>query len=102
MAVLHEQHERAGHIDDDWLARCEGFQVDGTGGRLGVVEEVRWGPDGEVHALVVVGGLLGNRHLLVPVSEIAVVQPRRMRVALIEASANARLVAGDTPQMQAE
>lgn len=44
---------------DYWLAHCEGFRVDGVGGRIGFVDEVR--PDG---ILAVRAGLLGRRLLL--------------------------------------
>ncbi len=54
---------------DYWLGRCEGFRVDAPSGRLGLVEAVRFGarldrPD----ELLVRGGVLRNRTLVVPVS----------------------------------
>jgi hypothetical protein len=68
---------------DYWLCRCEGFRVDAPNGRLGLVEAVRFGarldrPD----ELVVRGGLLRNRTLVVPVSEIEEVVPRQQRLVL--------------------
>ena len=69
--------------EDYWLCRCEGFRVDSPTGRLGVVAGVRFGsrldrPD----ELVVRGGLLGNRIIIIPVSEIVDVRPPEERIAL--------------------
>jgi hypothetical protein len=66
-----------------WLGHCEGFRVDAPGGRVGLVEAVlrrEAGPD----ALIVRAGLLGRRRLVVPVSEVAEVAPRRCRLTLAE------------------
>jgi hypothetical protein len=81
------QFPRARSWDADyWLCRCEGFSVDGPAGRLGVVEEVRFGsrldrPD----TIVVRGGLLGSRILLVPVSDVREVAPRQQRLVVAHA-----------------
>jgi hypothetical protein len=69
-----------------WLCRCEGFHVDAPTGRVGVVEEVRFEtrldrPD----TLVVRGGLVGSRVLLVPVSDVKDVAPRQQRLVLARA-----------------
>jgi hypothetical protein len=71
---------------DYWLCRCEGFRVDTPTRRLGIVEEVRFKtrlerPD----TLVVRGGLLGSRVLLVPVSDVKDVVPRQQRLVLARA-----------------
>jgi hypothetical protein len=69
--------------NDYWLCRCEGFHVDRSTERLGVVTEVRFRsrldrPD----ELVVRGGMLGNRVQVIPVQEIAEVLPREERITL--------------------
>ena len=68
---------------DYWLCRCEGFRVDAPNGRLGLVEAVRFGarldrPD----ELLVRCGFLGNRTLVVPVSDVEEVVPRQQRLVL--------------------
>lgn len=79
---------------DEWLSHCEGFRVDVPGGLLGFVEEIIFaGPGHEPEALVVLGGLSGARHWLVPVGHVAVVQPHRERVSLRSSPADAHLLA---------
>jgi hypothetical protein len=68
---------------DYWLCRCQGFRVDSPAGRVGLVEEVRFGsrldrPD----TLVVRTGLLGSRLLGVPVDKVERVVPRQERLVL--------------------
>jgi hypothetical protein len=68
---------------DYWLCRCQGFRVDSSVGRVGSVEEVRFGsrldrPD----TIVVSTGLLGISRLLVPVSEVEQIVPREQRLVL--------------------
>jgi hypothetical protein len=68
---------------DYWLARCEGYRVDGREGRIGFVEEVRVGaehPRGTV--LVVRAGRLGRRVLLVSATDAALLVPREQRLWL--------------------
>ena len=69
--------------DDYWLCRCEGFRVYTSGRRVGVITELRFRsrldrPD----ELVVRGGLLGNRVVVVAVDEVADVLPRQERIML--------------------
>lgn len=67
---------------DYWLAHCEGYRVESPAGRLGLVEEVI-PPSGQRPGLLAVrGGLLGRRLLLVPVSDVAFVVPRALRLFL--------------------
>lgn len=75
-----------------WLANCHGFQVDAPSGRLGVVERVERRSDGSVRALIVLGGVLGATRWEVPVDDVAVVQPRRQRVGLVDGPAAIRLL----------
>ncbi len=68
---------------DYWLCRCQGFRVDSPAGRVGRIEEVRFGsrldrPD----VLVVRGGRFGRHLLSVPVSEVEQVLPRQERLVL--------------------
>ena len=68
---------------DYWLARCEGYRVDAPEGRVGRVEEVRFGarhdsPD----SIGVRVGLFRQRLLIVPVQEVDEILPREQRVTL--------------------
>ncbi len=92
MLLLDQRRELAGGPDDYGLVKGEGFRVEATGGRRVVGEDVRRGPEADVRALLVVGGLLGSRHRVVPSTSVGVVRPRRKRVAVVEARAEARLV----------
>jgi hypothetical protein len=80
----HLEFPRALSWDRDyWLCRCEGFRVDAPTGRLGLVESVRFSsrldrPD----ELLVRTGILGNRLLVVAVSDVEAVIPRRERLVL--------------------
>lgn len=68
---------------DYWLGHCEGFRVDSTEGRVGLVEEVVYGarrdrPD----AFIVRAGILGHRLVLVPIEAVEGVLPRKERLVL--------------------
>jgi len=65
-----------------WLDRCEGFRVEGPGGRVGVVEGVGRGGDGPPRSLSVRCGLLRRRVREVPVDEIAELDPRDLLIVL--------------------
>lgn len=76
-----------------WLRHCEGFRVDAPGGSLGFVERIVVAASGRgAEALVVLGGLSGDRRWLVPVGDVAVVQPHRERVSLDSSPAEVRLL----------
>jgi hypothetical protein len=66
-----------------WRLACEGFQVWGPEGRLGVVAEVLPGSSPEDSRLVVTGGLFRRRSLIVPVELVAEVEPERKRIVLV-------------------
>jgi hypothetical protein len=71
--------------DDYWLSHCEGYRVESSGGRIGLVEEVRRAADnGQAESLAVLAGIRGLRRLVIPVSEIALVVPHDERLVLKE------------------
>jgi hypothetical protein len=72
-----------GWDSDYWLCRSEGFAVDAPEGRVGIVEEVRFRsrhdrPD----ELLVRGGIIGSRSVVVPVSDVEEISPRHERIIL--------------------
>jgi hypothetical protein len=75
-----------------WLRRCEGFRVESPEGRVGVVEELRFAsrPD-RPDALAVDTGLVRDRLVIIPVEEVATIDPRATRVVLRCAPAAAGL-----------
>jgi hypothetical protein len=67
------------------LASCEGFEVVSPNGRIGTVEEIRYGPSRRWDSpteLAVQAGRGGQRRLIVPVDEVAAVQPENRLVVL--------------------
>jgi hypothetical protein len=94
--IVNVVEEWRGPVDiEHRLADCEGFVVEGTAGRLGIVGATQCERSGAVKALIVFGGLLGNRVWIVPAEDVAVVQPRRQRVGLIDKPVGVRLVGHD-------
>ena len=74
--------------DGDWIARCEGFRVVSPDGRIGTVEEVRYGPSRRWDSpteLAVLAGRGGRRRLIVPVDDVAAVVPEQ-RVVMLHSS----------------
>jgi hypothetical protein len=68
-----------------WLRHCEGFQVEAGGRPVGVVEHVHHGPGfDDPDSLWVRGGVLGNRRALVPIRDVAALDPRAEIVSLID------------------
>jgi len=66
-----------------WLSHCEGFRVQAPGGRVGIVDQVlREESEGRPRALIVHGGLLGRKVLVVPVDQVDRVAPRRETILL--------------------
>jgi hypothetical protein len=66
------------HAGGDSIARCQGFGVVSPDGRIGTVEEVRYGPSRRWDSpteLAVQAGRGGKRRLIVPVAEVAAVVP---------------------------
>jgi hypothetical protein len=67
--------ERSG---GDWVARCEGFGVVSPEGRIGTVEEIRYGPSRRWDSpteLAIQAGRGGKLRLIVPVDDVAEVVP---------------------------
>ena len=69
-----------------WLRTCEGFRVDSTSGRLGIVEEVRLSSGKQPAALAVRTGLFRMRLEVIPVSDVESVIPRQKRVLVRSAT----------------
>jgi hypothetical protein len=70
-------------MNDYWARNCHGFHVETSSGRLGIVENVLYGADPDrPAALAVRGGLFGTRVELVPIEQVADLEPRQKRVTL--------------------
>jgi hypothetical protein len=85
----------------DWIARCQGFGVVSPDGRIGTVEEVRYGPSRRWDSpteLAVQAGRGGRRRLIVPVDEIEAVVPED-RVVMLRSSPR---VFSTEPEAEAE
>jgi hypothetical protein len=66
-----------------WLAHCEGYRVESPGGRVGLVEEVRYLPGRDrAESLAVLAGMRGRRRLIIPVSEVQAIMPYAERLFL--------------------
>lgn len=78
-----------------WRLACEGFQVWGPSGRLGVVAEVLPGTAPEESRLVVASGLFRRRSLIVPVELVSEVEPERKRIVLASLPQPARSAVPD-------
>jgi hypothetical protein len=63
-------------VIDEWIGRCEGFQVIGPEGRIGVVVET----DAGAGELAVATGLFDIRQVLVSADDVAAIDPGRKRV----------------------
>lgn len=64
-----------------WLAHCEGFRVEASGGAVGFVDSVLGGSEGQP-TLVIRAGLLGRRLLVVSSSSVAFIVPRARKIWL--------------------
>jgi hypothetical protein len=82
MAVERTEHRQSSLGLDYWLRRCEGFRVEGPGGRIGQVRGIRFGDSAEPHLLEVRAGLLGRRTLLVPIADVERLVPEERCVIL--------------------
>lgn len=75
-----ERLEANGDHRAEWLRSCQGFRLEVAGRWIGVVEEVLFGDDDQPAALLIQGGLFGNRTYIVPAENVVEVVPRSMRV----------------------
>jgi hypothetical protein len=76
------QHQ-TGVGDDYWLRHCRGFRVHSRRGRRGIVEDVLYGAEHDhPSALVVRGGLFGQRLELIPIETVDSVEPSRKLLTL--------------------
>jgi hypothetical protein len=84
MMAVERAHSQSSFGLDYWLRRCEGFQVEGPGGRIGRVRGIRFGASAEPEVLEVQAGMFGRRTLLIPTSEVSDVIPEQHRLILRE------------------
>jgi hypothetical protein len=63
------------------LEQCAGYRVESTGGRVGVVHEVRRERDGDL-LVAVRAGAIGRRLIVFPGSAVTAVVPAEARVEL--------------------
>jgi hypothetical protein len=76
-------YRRSTRDSDYWLRQCEGFIVETPGGRVGIIEEIRYHSTADrPDYLVVRAGRIGRRQILIPVREIEEIIPRRQIVRL--------------------
>jgi hypothetical protein len=68
----------------DQLTRCEGYHVYYPGGHLGFVEVILHGENGKPKAIAALGGVFGTRIVVIPVDEIAEIDPQRRRITLFD------------------
>ena len=66
---------------DYWLEHCDGFRVDGSHGRIGVVEEVQHAAGGD-SLLVIRTGILGLKVVTISTREVFEIVPRARRLWL--------------------
>ena len=84
-------YQRSTRDDDYWLRQCEGFVVVSAGGRVGVVERLRFdsSTDRPDH-LVIRAGRIGRRQLEISVDQVEEVIPRRQLIRVRETPGDAR------------
>lgn len=78
-------YSRSTRDTDYWLRQSEGFVVESAGGRVGIVERLRFESRADrPDYLIVRAGRLGRRHLEIPVDDVAEILPREKRIRLRE------------------
>jgi hypothetical protein len=66
-----------------WLERSQGFRVESGGGRIGIVEDLRYDTrSGIPDFLIVRAGRLGRRRMLISVDDIREILPSQKRIRL--------------------
>jgi hypothetical protein len=74
--------------DHYWLARCEGYRVVSKDGHVGTVFGVRFDPGtGELAGLRVRTGLLRRHLLIVPITDVLGLEPRRRLIYVRDGAA---------------
>lgn len=82
---------------DYWLEHCDGFRVDGSHGRIGVVEEVRHAAGGN-SLLVIRAGALGLKLLTISAREVFEIVPPHRRLWLRTPEAASRWLPESNPE----
>jgi hypothetical protein len=67
-----------------WLRNCQGFRVEASGRKIGVVDEVLFGRDSEPATLLIRTGLFRLGVRAISVDEIETIDPRSLRITLKE------------------
>ena len=70
-----------------WLARCEGFEVWGPSGRVGVVAEIVPRASPGTAELVVLCGMFRRRRVAIPVSAVRRIEPDLKRLTISDDTA---------------
>ncbi len=66
-----------------WLRRCQGFQVDSAGGRVGIVEDVLYGAEHDrPSALLVRSGIFKRRLEAISLDDVEAIYPRAQRLSV--------------------
>jgi uncharacterized protein YrrD len=65
-----------------WLRNCQGFRVESSGKKLGVVDDVLFGQNSEPATLLVRTGLFRLGLRAISVDEIESIDPRGLRITL--------------------
>lgn len=82
---------------DYWLEHCDGFRVDGSNGRIGIVEEVRHAAGGE-SLLVIRMGVLGLKAVTISTREVLEIVPRARRLWLRTPETVSRSMPASNPE----
>jgi uncharacterized protein YrrD len=70
-----------------WLRRCQGFQVESEGRRIGIVEDILYGAEHDrPSALLIRSGLFKHRLEAISLSDVEAIYPRAQRVRLRDGS----------------
>ena len=81
MVRIEPQFQRSSFDANFWLSHCEGYLVESPSGRIGTVENVRFGkrldrPD----ELLVRQGTIRRHLLCIAADDVAVINPRELRL----------------------
>jgi hypothetical protein len=83
MVRIEPTFQRSSFDANFWLSHCEGYLVESPSGRVGTVENVRFGkrldrPD----ELLVRQGTIRRHHVWVATDDVAVINPNELRLRL--------------------